>query len=361
MTTPKSHIAAMAPYPLAPPPAPDQTVIAGLDQNESSFPPSPKAIAAAVNTMTQGHLYPDPNANVLRAAIASMHGVELDCVLCSAGSMELISALVHAYAGPGDRVLSTEYGYAFFRTATGLFGADYDVAVEQNFRVDVDTLISAMRPKTRIVFVANPGNPTGTHLPSRELVRLRENMPAQCLLVIDEAYGEFASDTSLENPKLTTRDDTVILRTFSKAYAIAGFRVGWGLFPPAIAMEVRKALNPSNLSAPGQAAAAAAIEDQSYMEMVCRETSLQRSLFVKQLEGFGVSIPDSRTNFVLVDLKDIDRANRIDGALRNAGIFCRPMGAYGLQTHLRITIGNDDAMRRTVSVLENEQHEEASK
>jgi len=360
MITPVSHIAKTAPYPLAPPPAPDQTVIAGLDKNESSFPPSPKAIAAAIEMLTQGHLYPDPDANALRAAISSIHGVEMDRVLCSAGSMELISALVHAYAGPGDRVLSTEYGYAFFRTATGLYGATYDVAPERGFRVDVDELLSAVRPETRLVFVANPGNPTGTFLPSSELVRLRESLPRHCLLVVDEAYGEFADDTSLENPKLATRDDTAILRTFSKAYALAGLRVGWGVFPNAIATEVRKTLNASNLTAPGAAAAAAAMEDQDYMDKVCRETSRLRFAFVEQLEQLGISIPVSRTNFVLVELGDAEKTARIDGALRSAGVFCRPMGGYGLPTHLRIAIGNDDAMRQTASILADHHHKEDS-
>ncbi|MEO0620115.1 MAG: histidinol-phosphate transaminase, partial [Pseudomonadota bacterium] len=336
---------------LAPPPDADQVVQAALDQNESAWPPSPAAVAAATHAVTNGHLYPDADANILRAAISSTHGIAAERIVCSAGSMELISALVCTYAGRGDEVLSSDYAYAFFRAATALNGATYVAAPERNFHVDVDALLDAVTEKTRLVFVANPGNPTGTHLPSRELMRLRAALPADCLLVIDEAYGEFAQDTALENAKLGAREDVVILRTFSKAYGLAGLRVGWSVFPPSVAVEIRKALNPSNLTAPGQAAAAAAVRDQAYMRNVVAETAVQRAAFIMRLQDCGLSVSDSHTNFVLVDLGDEPSAVRINAALRDVGIFCRPMGLYGLPAHLRITIGTASAMAQTADRL----------
>ena len=189
MIRPVAHIKNMAAYALADL-GNNHTV--SLAQNESAFPASPAAIAAGRAAMADLPLYPDPEWNDLRAAIAEVHGLDPSRILCGAGSMELIGCLIRAYAGPGDRVLGTEYGYAFVATAAAQVQADYVKARELDLTVSVDEILNAVTSDTRIVFVCNPGNPTGTLIPNSELLRLRSDLPADVLLVVDQAYAEFS-------------------------------------------------------------------------------------------------------------------------------------------------------------------------
>jgi histidinol-phosphate/aromatic aminotransferase/cobyric acid decarboxylase-like protein len=227
---PNPHVAALAPYALADLSAPPGKRLISLAQNESALPPSPGAMEAARAALTDARLYPDPDWCELREAIAWVHGLDPASILCGCGSMELIGALAAAYLGPGNRALTTAYGYLFFRTAARLAGAEIDLAPETGLTVDIDALLGAVRPYTRIVFVANPGNPTGTRITRADLLRLRDRLPGDVLLVIDEAYGEFADMPGEAMFDLAARGDTVVLRTFSKVYGLAAMRVGWGCF-----------------------------------------------------------------------------------------------------------------------------------
>ncbi|MEX0305581.1 MAG: histidinol-phosphate transaminase, partial [Leisingera sp.] len=251
------HVAAMAPYALAD--LGGEGVIS-LAQNESAFAASPAAIAAGKAVLEQMPLYPDPEWPELRAAVAEVHGLDPAKILCGAGSMELIGCLIRAFAGPGDRVLGTDYGYAFVSSASAQVQADYVKARERELTVSVDDILAAVTPQTRIVFVCNPGNPTGTLIPNSEILRLRAGLSTDVLLVVDQAYAEFADadNDPAEVFALVDRGDTVVMRTLSKAYGLAGARAGWGYFPLEIAGEVRKLLNPNNISIPSQAMAAAA-------------------------------------------------------------------------------------------------------
>lgn len=344
MIKPKAHIAALAPYALA-----DLTVAPGkrpisLAQNESPIPPSPLAIRAGRDAMDAATLYSDPDWSELRGAIAAVHDIPTENILCGAGSMELLACLAHCFTGPGDRVLSSEYGYAFFRSAALAAGAAYDSAPEQHLTLSVDTLLDAVRDDTRIVFVANPGNPTGTRVDRAELVRLRDGLDDDILLVIDEAYGEFADASGETTFDLVARGNTAILRTFSKAYGLAGLRIGWGLFPPAVAAEMRKLINPNNISVTSVAAAAAAMKDQAYMRAACGEIIERRDRFAERIRGLGLSAPDSCTNFVLIGFADAATARSTDRALRAEGVLLRAMEGYGLPHCLRATIGSEADM-----------------
>jgi histidinol-phosphate aminotransferase len=341
---PNPHIAALAPYALAELTAPPGKRLISLAQNESAFLPSPAAIEATRAALGDAALYPDPDWRDLRLAIADVHGLDPAHILCGSGSMELIGALAAAYLGPGDRALTTDYGYLFFRTATRLAGAEINLAPETDFTVDVDALLAAVRPQTRIVFVANPGNPTGTRIPRIELVRLREGLLDDTLLVIDEAYGEFADSSGEAMFDLAARGDTIILRTFSKAYGLAGMRVGWGVFPAEIAGQVRKILNPNNISAASQAAAAAAVQDQAYMHKVCQQTATRRDRFAAAMRAIGPDVPQSHTNFTLLRFPSAGDADAADQALRAKGVIMRAMGGYGLANCLRATIGAGEDM-----------------
>lgn len=349
---PKPHIAALAAYALADlSAAPDRRPVP-LAQNESAAPPSPRALDAAAAALTRGHLYADPDWTDLRAAIAEVHGLDPTSILCGAGSMELIGALAFAYLGAGDRALTTEFGYAFLSTAARLAGAAVDRAPERGLTVDPDAILAAVQPATKIVFVANPGNPTGTRIPRADLERLRDGLPAGVMLVVDEAYGEFADAPGERVFDLAGRGDTVVLRTFSKAYALAGMRVGWGVFPAAIGAELRKVLYPGGVSTPAQAAAAAAMRDQAYMRAAVSETASRRDAFAARARALGLEVPESRTNFVLIRFASADAARQADATLRREGVILRGMAGYGLPDALRATIGDAVAMRLVGDILE---------
>ena len=299
-----------------------------LAQNESAFPASPAAVSAGQNALAQLPLYPDPDWVELRAAISEIHGLQSGRILCGAGSMELIGCLIRAYAGVEDRVLGTEYGYAFVASAAAQVQAGYVKASEIELTVSVNDILNAVEPSTKIVFVCNPGNPTGTLIPNSELVKLRTALPEDVLLVVDQAYAEFADEANdpAEIFALVDRGDTVVMRTFSKAYGLAGSRVGWGYFPDDIAQQVRKLLNPNNVSIPSQAAASAAMRDQSHMRKVVADTARIRDRFAADCREMGLRVPASHTNFVLLRFASAAQAQQADIALRSNNLLMRGMG-----------------------------------
>ncbi|KIC12739.1 aminotransferase [Leisingera sp. ANG-M1] len=344
------HVAAMASYALADLGG-EGTI--SLAQNESAFAASPAAIAAGKAVLEQMPLYPDPEWPDLRAAVDEVHGLDPAKILCGAGSMELIGCLIRAFAGPGDRVLGTDYGYAFVSSASAQVQADYVKARERELTVSVDDILAATTPETRIVFVCNPGNPTGTLIPNGEILRLREGLPADVLLVVDQAYAEFAdaSNDPADVFALVDRGDTVVMRTLSKAYSLAGARAGWGYFPPEIAGEVRKLLNPNNISIPSQAMAAAAMRDQAHLLDVVAKTAAIRDGFAEGCRALGLTVPQSHTNFVLMRFASPEQAQAADAALRAEKLLMRGMGGYGLNDCLRATICSQEIMDRALAVL----------
>ena len=351
MITPKQHIAAMQAFALADLSAPDGMQVISLAQNESARPPSPKAAEAARRAIEDTSLYPDPDWADLRHAIAERHGVDASRILCSAGSMDLISALIIAFAGPGDRVLSTQHGYGYFATSAQIARAEYDAAPETNLTVDVDALLAAVRPETRIVCIANPGNPTGTRIPRSEVLRLREALPPDVILLLDEAYAEFTDPLGEQMFDLVDRGDTVVTRSFSKAHALAGQRIGWGLFPSAIGEHARKLLTAGGVTVASLAAAKASMKDPDYVAETVRQTCEIRDRFIAQVRDLGIACADSYTNFALLQFGDIAECERADAALREKGIIMRPMGGYALPHCLRATIAPAEVMDMTIAVL----------
>lgn len=358
MILPVSHISSMSPYALADLSAPEGKRLISLSQNESLRPPSPLAVRAAADVLKGAQLYPDPDWSGVRAALSELHGIPAEGILCGAGSMELIGCLAQCFADETGAVLAPAHAYPFFRTAARIARARFDTAPEVEGTVCVDALLAAVQSDTRIVFVANPGNPTGTRIPRSELVRLREGLSTDVLLVIDEAYGEFADHLDEPMFDLARRGDTVILRTFSKAYGLAGMRVGWGLFPPRIAVEMRKVMNPNNVSAAGQSAAAAALADQAYMRETCDLTATARDALRERLSRIGFDVPESFTNFLLIRMGSIERAQSADLALRQEGVFLRLQTGVGLGDCLRMTIGAANDLDTAASLLERWAQEE---
>ena len=343
------HVAAMASYALA---DLGDAKIVSLAQNESAFPPSPKAVEAGQRAMDEAHLYPDPDWRVLRTALADIHPVAAETILCGAGSMELIGALIRAFTGPGDEVLGTDYGYLFVDTAAQQAGATYVTAPEPDYTVSVDEIMARVTPATRLVFVCNLGNPTGTAIPNAVLLSLRAALSDVVLLVIDQASAEFDHQDPSPVFEMVKDGKTVVTRTLSKAYGLAGARVGWGAFPPAIGDEVRKLLNPNNISGVTQAMAEAAVADQPYMALCVQETARRRNAFSERPGKAGYSIPPSATNFVLIPFADEPAAQRADVALRDAEFALRAMGGYGLPHTLRATVGSAEDMHAVAKILE---------
>lgn len=350
MIRPVPHVGAMAAYALAD--LGDAGTVS-LAQNESAFAPSPRAIEAGKTSLDQATLYPDPDWGDLRVAISEVHGLNPKNILCGAGSMELIGGLIRAFSGPGDEVLGSRYGYAFAATATEQAQAGYVTAPEADLTVSVDNMLEAVTSNTKIVFLCNPGNPTGTLISNSEIVRLRQDLPRDVLLVVDQAYAEFADATNdpAEIFALAERGETVVTRTLSKAYGLAGTRVGWAVLPTEIADETRKLLNPNNISITSQAMAIAAITDQDHMRGIVRQTSAIRDGFADAARALGLTVPVSHTNFVLLRFGSPDMARQADRALRADKLLARGMGGYGLPDCLRVTICAQVVMDRVLSAL----------
>ena len=346
------HIARMQPYALARMKPPEGKALVSLSQNESLRAPSPMAVEAAARAMHDAALYPDPDWIELREALSDLHAICADNILCGSGSLDLIGCLARVFAAPDRAVLAPAHAYPFFRTAAQMVGARFDTAPEDETTFSVDALLNALQPDTALAFVANPGNPTGTRVPQSELRRLRKTLPESVLLIIDEAYAEFADSEGEALFDMVEQGGTVILRTFSKAYGLAGCRVGWGVFPPEVAGELRKVINPNNVTAPAQAAALAALGDQGYMHETCTLTSELREVMAARLRQAGFCVRPSFTNFLLIELKDAEAAMRAEAALQDEGIFLRPQGGAGLPHALRMTIGPVGATNDAVSLLE---------
>jgi len=337
---PIAQLSAMAPYELA---TLDNS-LQSLSQNESLLPPSPSAIEAGQRALRSTALYPDPDWIELCDAIASIHPINHSQILCGAGSMELIAACLKAYVSKDDEVLGSEFGYLFVDTVCKAIGAHYITAPETNYTVSVDAVLGKVSACTRVVFVCNPGNPGSTRIPNTELVRLRDQLPPNVLLIIDQAYAEFDNQNHKSVFALVERGNTIVLRTFSKAYCLAGQRLGWGAFPVPIAREVKKLLNPNNVSIVTQAMGTAAMLDQSYLQHVVDHTSTIRNKFQETLNATSISTPESHTNFVLVPFPDSSKAGQADSTLKAAGFLARGMGGYGLDHCLRITVASSETM-----------------
>jgi histidinol-phosphate aminotransferase len=341
----------MAPYALAELNVPAGKRMISMAQNESIRAPSPLALEAARDAMANAYLYPDPDWTDLRKAIASVHKVPKSRILCGAGSMELIACIAHAFLGPGTELLTTRHAYAFSNTVAQYTGAHFRAVDEVIYTVDPAALLPAVRTETKIVFIANPGNPTGTVIPRSAYRTLREGLSEDILLIIDEAYGEFQDKGAPPDFSLVDRGNTIFLRTFSKAYGLAGMRVGWGVFPEAVAIQVRKLLNPNNISVTSQACATAAMHDQAYMKETCALTARLRDAFSGELARMGFPPVPSSANFVLIPFPDANAAQSADAALLREGIVMRAMGGYGLPHCLRATIINTPDMALVTDVL----------
>jgi histidinol-phosphate aminotransferase len=326
-----------------------------LASNESALGPSAAAMAAYRALAGDIHRYPDGNAEALREAIGQRHGLDPARIVCGAGSDELIALLLRCYAGPDDEVLHSRHGFLIYPIAAQAVGAIPVAAAEPAMTTNVDALIERLTPRTRAVFIANPNNPTGTYIGAAELSRLHAALPPSVLLVIDSAYAEFVNRNDYETgAALVDRaDNVVMLRTFSKIYALAGLRLGWAYCPPAVAEVLNRVRGPFNVSAPALAAGVAAVADVAAIERARAHNDAWLRRFSDRLAALGLPLTPSVANFVLPCFPAAPGKNA-DAAfafLRSRGILTRKMTAYGLPRHLRITIGTGAEMERVAAEL----------
>ena len=307
-----------------------------LSSNENPLGPSPAAVEAFKAAADSLERYPDGSASGLRQAIARVHGLNPDRIVCGAGSDELLNLLAHAYLEPGDEGIFTEHGFLVYRIAILGCGATPVVAPETNLRTDVDKILACVTPKTKIVFIANPNNPTGTYLPFDEVRRLRRELPDHVLLVLDAAYSEYVRRNDYEAgiELVATTGNTVMTRTFSKIYGLAALRLGWAYCPEPVADALNRIRGPFNVSSPAIAAGIAALEDRAHVETSVAHNETWLPWLTAEIEKLGLTVTPSVANFVLVhfpekDGRDAEAANRIpsvarhhraaNGRLRSAG------------------------------------------
>ncbi|MBT3557736.1 MAG: histidinol-phosphate transaminase [Rhodospirillales bacterium] len=319
-----------------------------LSSNEGAFGPSPKAIEAAQQSASHMHRYPDGGATQLRQALADRHGLDVDRIVCGAGSDELLSLLCSAYAGPGDEVLHSAHGFLMYAISAKAAGATPVAAPEKNLCVDVDALLDHVTDKTRIVFVANPNNPTGTCIPSAEIERLWQGLPSDVLLVVDAAYAEFVDDPdySAGQDLVEKADNVVMTRTFSKLYSLGGARIGWAYCSAQIADVLNRVRGPFNVTSTALAMGLAALGDEEFTAMVRRETIRIRDHVTDDLHKLQIKTTNSVGNFILMNPgtgagRD---AEACDEFLKARGIIVRRVTGYGLPDYLRVTVGTEEEM-----------------
>lgn len=326
-----------------------------LSSNETPLGPSPKAIEAFAATAADLERYPDGQADELRGAIARRFGLDAKRIVCGAGSDELISLIAYAYLGPGDEGIFTEHGFLLYRIAILAAGAAPVVVPEKNLKADVDSILAHVTPRTRVVFLANPNNPTGTYLPIEEVRRLRAGLPPAVLLVLDAAYAEYVRRNDYEAglELVATTENTVMTRTFSKIFGLAALRIGWAYCPAAVADALNRIRGPFNLSAPAISAGAAAMDDWSHVEAAIAHNDEWRPWLTTEIEKLGLAVTPSVANFLLIHFPEGagQDAAACDVFLKSRGIILRRVSAYGLPAALRLTIGTADENRKVLEAL----------
>ncbi|KGJ04162.1 histidinol phosphate aminotransferase apoenzyme [Paracoccus halophilus] len=321
-----------------------------LSSNENPFGPSEKAREAVIRAAHALHRYPNTDHAGLRAAIAEVHGLDPDRIICGVGSDEIIHFLCQAYAGPETEVLFTEHGFLMYRISAHAAGAT-PVQVRERDRVtDIDALIAGATERTRLIFVANPNNPTGTMVGLPELERLARAVP-QAILVIDAAYCEYVGDYD-GGAELATRLPNVFMtRTFSKIYGLGGLRVGWGYGAREIVDVLNRIRGPFNLSHVALEGAEAAVQDRDHVARCQAENARLRAWLAEALAEKGVPSDTSCANFVLARFADQDTAVACDEALKSQGLIVRRVAGYGLPNCLRVTVGDEASCRRVAHVI----------
>ena len=322
-----------------------------LSSNENPFGAPDRAKDAFARAVHQLHRYPSTDHAALRRAIGEVHGLDPERIICGVGSDEVITFLCQAYAGPGDEVIHTQHGFLMYRISALAAGATPVEVPERERVVDVDAILSACTWRTRLVFIANPANPTGTMLPGAEVERLAAGLPPSALLVLDGAYAEYAEGFDGGARLATERPNVFMTRTFSKIYGLGGLRIGWGYGAREVIDVLNRVRGPFNLSNAALDTAEAAVRDQDWVARCRAENARMRAWMTAALTDLGLGCDASSANFVLARFGSEAEAADCDGFLRAQGLIVRHPVSYGLPQCLRITVGDEAACRRVVHAI----------
>jgi histidinol-phosphate aminotransferase len=352
---PRHGVLSISPYVPGKSTAPGASRVFKLSSNESPLGPSPKAVAAYRAAGAHLEDYPDGSATALREAIGRTYGLDPARIVCGAGSDDLLNLLARAYLGDGDEAIHTTHGFLVYPIATLGTGARPVVAAETAFTADVDAILACVTPRTKIVFLANPNNPTGTYIPFDEVRRLHRGLPGRVLLVLDAAYAEYVRRNDYEAglELVATSDNVVMCRTFSKIHALAAVRLGWMYGPAHVVDAVNRIRGPFNVSAPAIAAGIAAIEDREHVERSREHNERWLPWLTEELTKLGLTVTPSVANFVLIHFPEGDArtAAAADAFLSARGLVLRVVKSYGLPNALRLSIGAEEANRLVVEAL----------
>jgi histidinol-phosphate aminotransferase len=352
---PQPGILDIAPYTPGKSSAPGVARVFKLSANETPLGPSPKAIEAYKAAVAHLEDYPEGSSQVLRETIGRAFGLDPDRIICGAGSDEVLNFLAHVYLGPGDEAIMTRHCFLVYPIATLGNGAKPVIVPEKNYTADVDAILAAVTPRTRMVWLANPNNPTGTYLPFDEVKRLQRALPANVLLVIDAAYADYVSRNDYETgiELVATTENTVMCRTFSKIHGLAALRAGWMYGPAHVIDAVNRIRGPFNVSTPAMLAAAASLADTAHLERSRDHNAKWLAWLSDEIGKLGLTVTPSVANFILIHFpQDKGRtADDADAFLTKRGLILRALKNYQLPHALRLTVGTEEANRLVVDGL----------
>ncbi|MGE3304802.1 MAG: histidinol-phosphate transaminase [Rhizobiaceae bacterium] len=352
---PKPGVMDIDPYVPGKSSAPGVAKIHKLSSNETPLGASPKAMEAVRKVAGELEMYPDGAAVRLREAIAEAHGLNPANLVCSNGSDEILGLLAQTYLRPGDEALISAHGFLVYKIYTQAAGASPVFVPEKQERTDIDAMIAAITPKTRIVFLANPNNPTGTYVPFEDVRRLHAALPPHVLLVIDAAYAEYVRRNDYESgiELVSSQQNVVMTRTFSKIHGLAGLRLGWMYAPTHIADAVNRMRGPFNVNAASIEAGIAAVKDRAHVDKAVAHNDTWLAWLNTELQALGLRVTPSVGNFVLIHFPDDGRHSAVnaDAFLTQRGFILRRVAAYGFPNALRLTIGSEEANRGVIAAL----------
>jgi len=335
--------------------APGVARVFKLSSNETPLGPSPKAKAAYRAVADHLEDYPDGAATPLREAIGRAFGLDPNRIVCGAGSDDLLNLLADAYLRDGDEAIHTTHGFLVYPIATLGSGAKPIVAAEKNYAADVDAILGAVSPRTRIVFLANPNNPTGTYVPFDEIKRMHKALPAHVLVVLDAAYAEYVRRNDYESgiELVATSENVVMCRTFSKIYGLAALRLGWLYGPAHVVDAINRIRGPFNVNSAAMAAGVAAIEDTAHVEVARAHNEKWLAWLTGEIRKLGLEVTPSIANFVLIHFPTGKgrTAKDADAFLTKRGLILRRLEPYKLPNALRMTVGAEEANKLVVAAL----------
>jgi histidinol-phosphate aminotransferase len=352
---PRTGVLAIDPYVPGKSSATGVSRIFKLSSNETPLGPSPHAVAAYREVADHLQEYPDGASTALRQAIGRAFGLDPERIVCGAGSDDLLNLLADAYLSDGDEAIHTVHGFLVYPTATLGSGATPVAAAERNYTADVDAMLAAVTARTKVVFLANPNNPTGTYVPFDAIKRLQRGLPPHVLLVLDAAYAEYVRRNDYEAgiELVATSQNVVMCRTFSKIYGLAALRLGWLYGPAHIVDAVNRIRGPFNVNAAAMAAGIAAIKDRAHVEASRAHNERWLAWLLEQIPKLGLKTTPSVANFVLIHFPNVEgrTAADADAFLTGRGLILRRVAAYKLPNALRLSVGSEEANRLVMAAL----------